>query len=92
MPFIVKALLDKRLRYEQMAKADGEEALFRLDPAARGYLSPRTGYRLFDQRDRLNEKLLVEVQKNRGWLLDTLKYPLAASASVMPASSADPEK
>jgi hypothetical protein len=34
---------------------------------------------LFDQRDRLNEKLLAEVRKNRAWLLETLKYPLAAS-------------
>ena len=82
MPFIVKALLDKRLRYEQMAKADGEEELFRRDPAARGYLRSRTGYRLFDQRDRLNEKLLAEVRKNGEWLLDTLKYPLAALATL----------
>jgi deoxyhypusine synthase len=82
MPFIVKALLDKRLRYEQMAKADGEEELFRRDPAARGYLRSRTGYRLFDQRDRLNEKLLAEVRKNGEWLLDTLKYPVAALATL----------
>jgi deoxyhypusine synthase len=79
MPFIVKALLDKRLHYERMAQTDGEEELFRRDPASRGYLRPRTGYRLFDQRDRLNEKLLAEVRKNRTWLLETLKYPLAAS-------------
>jgi deoxyhypusine synthase len=86
MPFIVKALLDKRLGYERMAQADGEETLFKHHPEARGYLRPQTGYRLFDQRDRLNEKLLAEVRKNREWLLDTLKYPLAASAPIPQAT------
>lgn len=54
----------------------GEEALFAKHPKARGYLRPSAGYRLFEQRERLVERLTGEVRKNRAWLLDTLKYPL----------------
>src|SRR5438477_7414289 len=49
MPFLVKALLDNRKRYAERAAEIGEEQLFREAPAARGYLRPKAGYRLFEQ-------------------------------------------
>jgi deoxyhypusine synthase len=76
MPFIAKALLDKRRRYAQMAEKEGVEELIRREPAARGYLRPLNGYRLFEHRDRLTEKLFAEVAKNGPWLLESLKFPL----------------
>lgn len=78
MPFLVKALLENRKRYETWAERMGEEALFAKHPKARGYLRPREGYRLFEQRDRLTEALLTAVRDNREWLLDSLSYPIAA--------------
>ena len=80
MPFIVRALLENRKRYEQWAARMGEEALFEKHPKARGYLRPREGYRLFERRGELLERLLGEVKKNRDWLLESLRYPLAAAA------------
>lgn len=79
MPFLVKALLDKRDRYEQRAKEIGAEALFAEDPKARGYLRPREGYRLFERRSELCQRLLEDVRKNADWLKGTLDYPLAYS-------------
>jgi deoxyhypusine synthase len=76
MPFIVKALLDKRKSYEEQAAATGEAALFARDPHARGYLRPRAGYRLFEQREELCRRLKQDVRGNREWLLETLRYPL----------------
>jgi deoxyhypusine synthase len=78
IPFIVKALLDNRRHYAKLAEKEGEEELFRREPKARGYLRPPSGYRLFEQRERLTDKLLGEVAKNGEWLLDSLKFPLAA--------------
>ena len=78
MPFLVKALLDKRARYQQMAREEGEEAVFAREPQARGYLRPRAGYRLFDQREELCRRLTADVRNNRDWLLASLSYPLAA--------------
>jgi deoxyhypusine synthase len=78
MPFVVKALLENRDRYARWAEKMGEEALFAKHPKARGYLRSRDGYRLFDKRDALTERLVGEVRKNRAWLLDTLQYPLVA--------------
>src|SRR3989440_1351879 len=57
MPFLVKALLDNRRRYEDLARQIGEEELFRQDAKARGYLRPREGYRLFEMRDALRRRL-----------------------------------
>ncbi|MBX5494870.1 MAG: hypothetical protein IRZ15_06010, partial [Bryobacteraceae bacterium] len=73
------ALLDKRDRYEQRAKEIGAEALFAEDPKARGYLRPREGYRLFERRSELCQRLLEDVRKNADWLKGTLDYPLAYS-------------
>jgi deoxyhypusine synthase len=81
MPFLVKALLENRERYAAEAARIGEEELFRREPKGRGYLRPREGYRLFQRRDELCERLLEDVRHNKDWLLETLRYPLAPSAS-----------
>lgn len=78
MPFLVKALLDNRARYQEMAAQEGEESLFAREPKARGYLRPREGYRLFEQRDELYTRLTNDVRENKDWLLGSLAYPLAA--------------
>jgi deoxyhypusine synthase len=67
MPFLVKALLENRAKYEK----DGS------DPKAKGYLRPREGYRLFEKRDALVKNLLEHVAMNRDWLFESLEYPLA---------------
>ena len=76
MPFIVKALLDNRARYEQRAAQVGEDKLFAEEPKAKGYLRPRTGYRLYEQRDRLMTQLKEALRTNGDWLRETLSYPL----------------
>ncbi|MCL4853543.1 MAG: deoxyhypusine synthase family protein [Bryobacteraceae bacterium] len=77
MPFLVKALLDKRDRYARLAEEMGEERLFEKHPEARGYLRSAEGYRLFLERDELAARLLKDVRENAAWLQDTLTYPLA---------------
>jgi len=77
MPFLIKALLDNRRRYEEMVEAEGEEAVFAREPHARGYLRDRAGYRLFENREALVGKLNADVRENREWLMDSLAYPLA---------------
>src|SRR6266704_2309433 len=47
MPFLVKALLDNRARFAEMAAQMGEAELFHREPKAQGYLRSREGYRLF---------------------------------------------
>ena len=79
MPLLVKALLDNRARYAEWASRMGEEALFEKHPRARGYLRPREGYRLFEKRQDLTKRLVAEVAKNKTWLLESLRYPLAAA-------------
>jgi deoxyhypusine synthase len=76
LPLLVKALLDNRARYERLAAEMGEEALFEKEPKARGYLRPREGYRLFDRRAELVEKLKQAVREQRKWLAESLEYPL----------------
>lgn len=77
LPFLVKALLDNRARYERLREELGEETLFAKHPKAKGYLRPRTGYRLFEKREELLKKLVLAVKENREWLAETLDYPLA---------------
>jgi len=77
MPFLVKALLENRARYERMAAEEGEEAVFARHPHARGYLRDRAGYRLFESREQLRAKLTEDVRANREWLERSLSYPLA---------------
>jgi deoxyhypusine synthase len=78
LPFLVKALLDNRKRYEARAAEVGQERLFEEEPRAQGYLRPREGYRLFAQREELCRRLTGDVKANHEWLLKTLRYPLAA--------------
>lgn len=77
MPFLVKALLDKRARFERWAGRMGEKALFRKHPAAKGYLRDRAGYRLYGRRDELVAKLLQRVKKESARLRRESRYPLA---------------
>ncbi|QOY87989.1 deoxyhypusine synthase family protein [Paludibaculum fermentans] len=77
LPFLVKALLDNRARYERLRDELGEETLFEKHPKAKGYLRPRDGYRLFEKRSELLKKLVSAVKENREWLAETLDYPLA---------------
>ena len=77
MPFLIKALLDNRARYERMVGQEGEEAVFAREPKARGYLRARSGYRLFEQREELCRRLTDDVRQNREWLLESVQYPLA---------------
>lgn len=77
MPFLVKALLDNRKRYEELAGRLSAAELSAEYPNAAGYLRPRGGYRLFRQRDELCKRLTGDVRANREWLLDSLKYPLS---------------
>jgi len=79
MPFLVKALLDNRQRYGRMVEAEGQDAVFAKQPKACGYLRAASGYRLFENRGELVERLAVDVDKNRQWLLDSMAYPLAAT-------------
>lgn len=76
IPFLIKALLDRRAKFEDLREKLGEEKLFERHPEARGYLRDRNGYRLFEHRDELCRKLVEDVRNNREWLLDTLQYPL----------------
>jgi deoxyhypusine synthase len=78
MPFLVKALLENRQRYEAALAELGEERLFAKEPKARGYLRPRQGYRLFEQREELCRRLTDDVRGNREWLLGSIAYPVAA--------------
>ena len=68
MPFLVKALLENRSRYEQGLQDDDKKV---------GYLRPREGYRLFEMRDQLVDRLTEDVRNNKEWLLETVAYPLA---------------
>ncbi len=77
MPFLVKALLENRKRYEDEAARTGEEAAIEKDARARGYLRPRAGYRLFEQREELCSRLTADVKANREWLLESVEYALA---------------
>jgi len=76
VPFIVKALLDNRKRYEERAAEIGLDQLYLEDPKSHGYLRPRSGYRLFEQRERLMETLRAAVKDNAEWLRESLGYPL----------------
>lgn len=76
LPLLVKALLENRQRYEEMAEEIGQEALFAKEPKARGYLRPRQGYRLYDRRRELVEKLKAAVREQKDWLLGSLEFPL----------------
>ncbi len=77
MPFLVRALLEKRARFERWAERMGSEALFDKHPAARGYLRDAAGYRLMDRREELCASLLEEIRAKERELREGLDYPLA---------------
>jgi len=77
MPFLTKALLDKRARFERLAERMGREELLRAHPEARGYLRPREGYRLLARRAELIEKLLADVRAEAPRLREESTYPLS---------------
>jgi deoxyhypusine synthase len=79
MPFIAKALLDNRKRFEKRLAEVGEEQLFKEEPRARGYLRPRTGYRLYERRDELTAKLMDDVKNNAEWLKSSIEYQSTAT-------------
>jgi deoxyhypusine synthase len=81
VPFLIKALLDRRKKFERLRDELGEETLFERHPEAKGYLRSREGYRLFDQRETLVGKLRDAVRENADWLNETLTYPLAIPKS-----------
>ena len=77
MPLLTKALLDKRARYARWAERMGEEALFAKHPEARGYLRARSGYRLYDERERLLRALEDELKARPAELGAGYDYALA---------------
>jgi deoxyhypusine synthase len=88
MPFLAKALFDKRARFERWAERMGRDALFAKHPSARGYLRDREGYRLFARRDELVEKLLAQVRRESARIRRESSYPLARPAQQRPAARA----
>jgi deoxyhypusine synthase len=80
MPFLVKALLDKRARFERWAERMGKDELFAKHPAARGYLRDTGGYRLFEKRDALLERLLDKVRAEADRIRATTRYPIPSHA------------
>jgi len=78
MPFLVKALLDNRARYARLVEQEGQDAVFAREPKARGYLRPSAGYRLFESRAALVDRLMADVRTNADWLRASVAYPLAA--------------
>jgi deoxyhypusine synthase len=53
-----------------------EETVFAEDPKAKGYLRPREGYRLFEQREELCRRLMDDVRANADWLSRSVEYSL----------------
>ncbi|MBK7644344.1 MAG: deoxyhypusine synthase family protein [Planctomycetes bacterium] len=92
MPFLVRALLEKRARFERWAERMGEKALFAKHPAARGYLRPREGYRLLGKREELMAELMKEVGKNSKRLEQESLYPLAGAKPRKPRKPNKPNK
>ena len=65
MPFVVKALLDNRANYASMKQVpEGKQ----------GYLRERSGYRLFEQREGLVDKLKQSVRENAEWLKESIEW------------------
>ena len=62
MPFLVKALLAKRARLEELDGKLGREELTKRHPETPGYLRDRSGYRLLDRREDLTNELFTEIR------------------------------
>jgi len=81
MPFLVKALLEKRARFERLEGELGRETLLERHPEAAGYLRDRGGYRLFEQREALMERLLAEVKRREDLACREDAYDLASDGA-----------
>jgi deoxyhypusine synthase len=77
MPFLAKALLEKRARFEGWKERMGENALFAKHPGARGYLRASAGYRLMDRREELVQTLFDELRGMEKALRKGLDYALS---------------
>ena len=86
MPFLTRALLEKRQRFERWSERMGFEELCRKHPAARGYLRPTEGYRLVERRDELVQRLFDELSRRRDALEAETPYPLAPLESLESSS------
>jgi len=86
MPFLAKALLQKRERFAELEGKLGRETLFQRHPEARGYLRSTEGYRLYDQRVELIDSL-HEVLRRRN--KETAPQPTYPLAPTLPAGTRD---
>ncbi len=77
MPFLAKALLDKRARFERLEGELGRETLLERHPEAAGYLRPPEGYRLYERRAELVEKLFDDLRAHERGATSRNDYPLA---------------
>jgi len=69
MPFLAKALLDKRARLERLREELGESTLLERHPEAAGYLRPTDGYRLYSRREELLATLRDRIRAEADRLL-----------------------
>ncbi len=77
MPFLTRALLEKRERLADLETQLGFDTLCERHPEAAGYLRPREGYRLYAERERLITQLDTELKGRLPDLKSTCSYPLA---------------
>ena len=77
MPILVRALLEKRERLLALEAELGREQLAERQPEALGYLRDAAGYRLFERRSELVERLAAELAARLDQLEPTTRYPLA---------------
>ena len=77
MPLIVWALLEKRERFLKMYQEFGEK-LYKRYPETHGYIRPEGQLRLFSQRKKLMDNLLIEIGKPASLkrLEKTMNFPL----------------
>jgi deoxyhypusine synthase len=92
MPFVAKALLEKRARFERWKERMGEKALFAKHPGAKGYLRSKDGYRLMDRREELVKALLDELRGMQKALRSGLDYPLATQRGVAKGTASPARK
>lgn len=77
MPILVKALLDKRGRLERLSAELGAETLRARHPEAAGYLRPGAGFRLYERRAELMDRLMEKVRQEGGRLRKEVAAPPA---------------
>ncbi|MBM3785909.1 MAG: hypothetical protein FJW30_16215 [Acidobacteria bacterium] len=78
IPFLIKALLDRRAKFERL-HAELGDTLFERHPEAKGYLRSRQGYRLYEKRAGLTDELRGAVRENAAWLRESLQYAIPAA-------------